>query len=496
MRQFKKNRSTGSLSRFAASLALVATAGTGSDAMAEQWRVLPRVTVEQAYNDNIDLTRKGTETSDFITSISPGVSVRGTGRRLALNFDYDPEQILFLENSSRNELRQRFRGFGNAELIEQLLFLEASGSVNQQFVDNTDAIGGTTLTGSRNLRTVQTYSLGPILRNHLGSFADAETRYNFNAFLVDDESVADSTQHEFSFLLTSGRQFTDLAWDFNATASNAERENGSATFSGTEIERRLAKLNAQYAFNSTWSLLAGLGYEKIDDPTLFDPPDDVIWDVGFQVRPNSVSTARFTVGRRFGGSNYNAEVDYRPSPLTRLRASYIQAINTSQSLGAQDLASLSLSPQGTLIDSETGLPFLPGDPRFGLSNSAFRQDRFSAGIEHTSLRNRYSLEIFDEKREFDVQAQNDTHSRGVVLGFNRSLTPLLSLNLSGSYSLTKFENQSEREDNLYSANAGLSYRLSETAQARVTYRRTERDSNGANGDLVENFVAVTLLKEF
>lgn len=496
MRQFNKNRSTGPLSRFAASLALVVTAGTGSEAMAEQWRVLPRVTVEQAYNDNIDLTRKGTETSDFITSISPGLGVRGTGRRLTLNFDYDPEQLFFLENSDRNELRQRFRGFSNAELLEQLLFLEASGSVNQQFVNSTGGIGGTTLTGSRNLRTVQTYSLGPVVRNHLGSFADAETRYKFSTFLVDDQTVADTTQHEVSFLLKSGREFTDLAWDFNASASNAERENGTATFSGTDIERRLAKLNTQYAFNSTWSLLAGVGYERIDDPTLFDSPDGVIWDLGFQVRPNSVSSARFTAGERFGGSNYNLEVNYLPSPLTRLRANYIQAINTSQSLGIQDLSALALSPQGALINSQTGQPFLPGDPRFGLTNSAFRQDRFSAGIEHTSLRNRYTLDIFDEKREFDVQTQNNTHSRGVILGFNRSLTPLLSFNLSGSYSVSTFENQSDREDDLYSANAGLSYRLSDTAQARLSYRHTERKSSAANSDLVENFVAVTLLKEF
>lgn len=496
MRQFKKNRRTGTLSRFAASVALAAAAGAGSEAMAEQWRVVPRLTLEQAYNDNIDLTTKGTETSDFITSISPGLSVRGTGRRLTLNFDYDPEQLFFLENSDRNELRQRFRGFSNAELLEQLLFVEAEGSVNQQFVNSTGGIGGTTLTSSRNLRTVQTYNIGPVVRNHLGSFADAETRYKFSAFLVDDSTVSDVTQNELSFLLKSGRDFTDLAWDFNASASDAERQNGPAAFGGTDIERRLVKLNTQYAFNSTWSLLAGVGYERIDDPTLFDSPDGVIWDLGFQVRPNSVSSARFTVGERFGGSNYNVEVNYIPSPLTRLRANYIQTINTSQTLGIQDLSTLGLSPQGALIDQETGLPFLPGDPRFGLTNGAFRQDRFSAGIEHTSLRNRYTLDIFDEKREFDVQTQNNTHSRGVILGFNRSLTPLLSFNLSGSYSVSTFENQSDREDDLYSANAGLSYRLSETAQARFSYRHTERKSNAANADLAENFVAITLLKEF
>ena len=495
MRQSKKNRSTRPLSRIAASVSLAVAGITAPDAMAEQWRITPRVTVEQAFNDNIDLTRKGTETSDYITSISPGLSVRGTGRRISLNLDYDPEQLFFLQHSDRDELRQRLRGFGNAELVEQLLFFEASASVNQQFINNTGGIGGTTLSSSRDLRTVQTYSLGPVVRNHFGSFADAETRYTFSSFVVNDEDIADTLQHQIDFLLKSGRQFTELAWDFNVNYSNFEREGGS--FDGTESESQLAKLNTQYALDSTWSLLAGIGYESVDDPTIFDPPEGVVWDAGFQVRPNSVSTGRVTFGRRFGGSNLNVDVDYLPSPLTRLRVRYLESINTSQSLAVRNLSNISVNPTtGGLIDEETGLPFLPGDPRFGLTNGAFRQERFSAGVEHTSLRNRYTLDIFDERREFDVQSQNDTQTRGIILGFNRTLTPLLSLNLSASYSRSEFDNQDGREDDYYSGNAGLSYRLSDTAQARLTYRHTERISNASNSDIIENFVAITLLKEF
>src|SRR5262249_42318571 len=148
----------------------------------------------------------------LVTSISPGVGVRGTGRRLSLNFDYDPEQVIFAHTSDRNQLRQRFRGLTNAELIEQLLFFEANGSVDQQFTNNTGAIGGTTLTASQNLNTVQTYSLGPVLRNHLGTFADTETRYTYSTFKVDSSDFSDSSQNELSFIARSGRDFSTLAW--------------------------------------------------------------------------------------------------------------------------------------------------------------------------------------------------------------------------------------------------------------------------------------------
>ncbi len=422
--------------------------------------------------------------------------MRGSGRRLSLNFDYDPEQVFFLRNSDESELRHRFRGLTSAELLEQLLFFEASGSVNQQFTNNTGAIGGTTLTTSNNLSTVQTYSLGPVLRNHLGTFADTETRYTFSAVSVEGDNVSDTTTNALSFLMRSGRDFSTVGWTFNANASEADRSGGAGTFDGTKTERQLAKLDTQYAVNSSFSLLAGAGYEKIEDPTLNEQPDGEIWDAGFQFRPNSVSSARFTAGQRFGGANYNLDVDYRPSPSTRFRAGYVQQINTSQGLAVQNLGSLGVSQSGALINQQTGQPFLPGDPQFGITNAAFRQDRFSAGFETSGLRNRYTIDIFDEKRDFDTQVTNNTHSRGVNLGFNRSMTPLLSFNLGASFSRSDFENLGDRQDDFYSGTSGFAYSLSDTAQARLNYRYTDRRSSTPNGDIVENVITLTLLKEF
>lgn len=499
MRQSPEHRSARPGPSTAAMLAFALAGTAAGGAAAEQWRVTPRLTVEEAYNSNIDLATKGQEKSDFITSVSPGASVRGTGRRLSLNFDYDPEQVFFAHTSSRNQLRQRFRGLTNAELIEQLLFFEASGSVNQQFTNNTGAIGGTTLTASRNLSTVQTYSLGPVLRNHLGTFADTETRYTYSMFKVASGDVSDSSQNELSFLMRSGRDFTSLAWTLTLNGSNMERSggNGTSTFNGTETKRRLAMLDTQYAINSTWSLLGGGGYETIDDPTILDSRDGLLWNLGFQVKPNSVSTFRFTAGERYGGSNYNASLDYAFNPNTRLRGAYLQTINTSQSLAIQNLSNLGVNQSGSLINTQTGQPFLPGDPRFGLTNSAFKQDRFSLGFEHSTPRNRYNIDIFDEVRTFDTQVTNNTHSRGIILGFNRSLTPLLDFNLGGSYSVTTFENQGSRQDDFYSATSGLSYKLSDTATARLNLRHTARKSDSTSGsDVAEEFVSVSLIKSF
>jgi uncharacterized protein (PEP-CTERM system associated) len=72
----------------------------------------------------------------------------------------------------------------------------------------------------------------------------------------------------------------------------------------------------------------------------------------------------------------------------------------------------------------------------------------------------------------------------------------MNFNLGASYSRSTFENLGDRKDNFYSATSGLSYRLSDTAEARLNYRHTARKSDAANSDIVEDFVALSLTKSF
>ena len=58
------------------------------------------------------------------------------------------------------------------------------------------------------------------------------------------------------------------------------------------------------------------------------------------------------------------------------------------------------------------------------------------------------------------------------------------------------QNQGSREDDFYSATSGLTYRLSDTADARLTYRHTARKSDAPNSDIIEDFVSLSLIKSF
>lgn len=495
MEKTQRTRSAKQSAIFGVLSSLIAAGGAIDHAVAEEWRITPSLTVEESYNTNSNRDFKGREKADYITSISPGVAVRGDGRRVKLNFDYDPQQLIFVHQGSQDTLRQRFRGFGQVEALEQFLFLDAEASVDQQFVNSTGAVGSTTLTTNNNLATVQNYSFGPIFRNHFGNFADSEVRYHYLIFTSDSSAVADTTTHDVGASLRSGRTFTELAWQLNGGYTTSDRS-GGGQFSGTSTERTRIKLDTQYALNSMFSLLAGAGYDQIKDPTLFNTPGGPVWDVGFQVRPNSVSRARFTFGERYDKPNFGVDVDYSISESIRFNSRYARSIETSQTLQGSSLNEIGVDSAGRLVNLRTGQPFLPGDPAFGLTNQAFRQDRAELGVSISSGRNGYSLQAFREERSFDLVNTNDSNSIGVTLNWTRKLTPLLTFDLGGSYTRTEFPNLGSRKDDYYTGLASLSYQLSQTAKTRLSYRRTDRESNAANSDIVEDVVTIGISKTF
>ena len=66
----------------------------------------PRISIEEQYDDNIDLEAEN-ETSDWITLISPGLSLELEGSRTLLNLDYEAGFSFYRDNSSRDSIRHR-----------------------------------------------------------------------------------------------------------------------------------------------------------------------------------------------------------------------------------------------------------------------------------------------------------------------------------------------------------------------------------------------------
>ncbi len=464
---------------------------TGSaGAWAGEWRITPSLAVEETFTDNVAAAPEGQEKTDFVTSVSPGLSVRGSGGRVSLNFDYALQRLVFLKDSSRNEFRHSLAGNGSAEIAKDVLFLNAQASISQQTVSNTGAVSASELNDNPNRQTVQTYSIGPIVRHRFGNWAEAEATYNFTRTDVGGEAVSDSNVNSARATLRSGTRFSRFLWSLTGSRSETSRSSGASDNSRTTT---IADL--EYVVSRKVSMLAGIGFEKLKDATLTTEPDGLIWDAGLRLRPGPRTSLVVTYNDRYDDTSVGVDASYLLGSSTRISLTYSESIQTTEGQLSQDLEFVGVDDSGTLIDTRTGLPFSAGDPAFGLTTNAFRQKRLSLSLSGSRRRNTFSLQGFRETRETDATGTEET-SFGVTVGFSRRLSRRADTSLGVSYRNTDFGTADGREDDFYSVSAGFTYRISQGLNGALSYNLTKRDSTTGGNDLTENAVTVRVQKTF
>lgn len=469
------------------------------------WLLTPSLEIGEIYNDNVALAPKGSEVWDFITTVSPGLNLIGNTPRATLNLTYDPQELIFARGTFANTLQQRLLGTGRAELWREVLFFEASASIDQEFLRNSGPIGTTTLTTSSNLQTVEAATASPYLLQHLGQYADSETRYRFSTVTTSGDTIAPEQIHEARQRFTSGEYFGRLSWALTGDAVKVDRLKGTADpLGGTSAQDDLVRVDLKYPIYRALSAIGGAGYERISDPALIQQPRGAIWNVGLLYQPNQFASALLTYGRRFDRSDVEFDANYTPTPDLHIRGIYSLSVQTSQSQIATSLSQLSTGPNGALINSRTGLPFTgvsTGTPgtltsAFGIASGAFLERRFELDADVTRGRNRYSAAVYDVKDSGDVAAIASERIIGGAIGWDRQLWPNLSFTAGAAYYRASFLDGSGRIDNSYNIDLGLVYTLSLKTTARLTVSRLDTESNSVANSVVNDLVMVFIRKQF
>ncbi len=101
---------------------------------AGQWTVTPGVQLGEIYTDNVGLQPSGSATPDFITEVDPTVSVRGLGPKYQFLLDYTMQNLLFANNGGSNTTNNELGMFGNAQLVPDLFFIDATSNIGQAVI--------------------------------------------------------------------------------------------------------------------------------------------------------------------------------------------------------------------------------------------------------------------------------------------------------------------------------------------------------------------------
>lgn len=494
-----------------------AAAGIEIPTVPPPWLFTPALTVGETFDDNVNLAPAGSHVWDFITSVSPEIDVAGNTGKTTLAVVYDPQVLIYARSSPSSVLQQRFLGTGTTTLWPETLFFDASAQIAQAFVHPTGPIGASTITTSNNLTTTYATNASPYLREHLGTWSDSESRYRFSTASTSAKGIADEQIHEVRETLLSGEAFGRLGWQLTGDFTRLNRAHDPTDpLGGISSKDELGRSDFTYPVYANISLVGGVGWERISDPTFSPQPKGVIWDAGLSYQPNTLVAATLTYGERFDTTDIEFNGTYNLDPALRLSAIYTQTIQTSLAQIAGN-ASQTTNQNGTLTAG--GQPLsnssLSGSlGTFGLSSGSFLVKTAEAEAVLTKERDTYSLTLSDTK-ERTTSAATITSTIGStpiltgstalataerILGgafaWDHKMWPDLTATAGASYYRTLFLDGTGRHDNTYTLSLAFTYFLSRTATANLSLLRSDLRSNIAINSLVDDQIMATVRKQF
>lgn len=448
-----------------------------------------RVEISETWIDNIDLAGPGQpKKSDFVTQVTPGFTYSVDRNGLTAGIDYSAQGVLYARSEAQDQVFHRLDAGGEATLVDDLLYLEASAGANQTVIDAAGPRGtlGSVLNAQNNLANAISGSVAPSIRRRIGSTQfDARFQLGFvnfeqvgeDATNVPAGAVQDSDNQQILARWGTHEQSPQrLRWSLQYDRQVAEYDL-SRRF---EYEQQQAELGFRVSPSLT---LLGFGGRETEFVTgrATAAQKDTFWRAGFAYAGGPHHELEATYGKRFFGSAYNAQYRYTGRRL-RMFARYEEGPTTQ----SQEFF---LRPAGGIEQGSIG-----DEDLAGLTSQVFIRKYGDLRASLTGRLTTIDLEFGHYRRLFpDDAARNDRTLQG-TLSVTRRLGARSTLRLG--YSWRKLELLQGGLGSGTDESVRLEYlrTLTRTITASLAAGRVSQDGSSALYDA--NFVTLRLGKTF
>lgn len=473
------------------------------------WRFTPTVDLKETYTDNVALARDGLARSELVSEITPGFLLRNESPRLKVSANYQLHYFLYGQRDQDDTQRSQSTLASNlrATLVDDLMFLDGTGSVNQAAVS---AFGpqasSTNLYTRSNRASVKSWRLSPYMKKAFGAAMTGELRYAHDYVDAGDSGLGRSNSDNLTLALVSGPAFHKLGW--NASVMHQTMKTAHAANSTVDN----VNTGLRYVLNQEWNLTAGAGYDSYDYDSVGGKTGGASYTGGFAWTPSSRTSLTASAGRRYYGSSYLLSAMHR-SRHTVWRVNYNDAVTTTRSnfllpstvntadmldklFAAQISDPVARAAAVRAYIAMTGLPPALADNVNYFSNRYFLQKQFQASVAFNSARTVTVLTLADTRRNGlsaiqtdsallgpdNINLNDDTHQKSASATWSWKLaartTALASATATRTESLSSHITTSNRALRL-----GLTHQFKARLQGAAELRRM----SGTSADFVHNY---------
>ncbi len=479
--------------------------------------VTPSITVSGFFADPVE-SGSGTSTanrSDFGTIITPSLVISGQSSRVQGTLAYSPQATFYAQDGSANSVGQNFDANLHAILVPQTLFLDVRGSGS--LVLGQGGYSGNNANGFSPQQLTQTYAFqfSPLLQHKFDGTGIAELGYTYaETIFQNGNNVPTATpfgtvapnQNEITnsahLGFTSGENFGRLRYSFLLSGSQS-----SGGDLGTS-HRNIAKTDLAYGITREFILLGSLGYEDVHyGGTSPVNISDMTWAAGARLIPNPKSRLTLTYGHHDGGNSFTFDGSYQLGPRLLLSGRYSKGIATAAESLQSALASSTLNPYGSPIDSVTGVPLMLEDNFFGTSGTVDRIERYSASLAWVLQRDVVTLaartdhdRVLSSSTNLGTAGPSSTSGSYVSLAWQHDLSPTVSANTSYQYGVRSgtgsFGGTGTATEYLNSFSLGANWRVSRTLTTSAQYSLGVTSSRTQGYSQTSHYVIISVNKQF
>jgi uncharacterized protein (PEP-CTERM system associated) len=485
----------------AGGILLFATITTGSTpAVAGEWQVTPSLTGEEKWTDNVYNTADNRK-ADLVTTLQPGIAISGEGAGVKAAMEYDLSYDLYASQTGLNGFRHNAMGLANAAVIDDLLYMDVRGSLNEESVNPIGAGAGDDRTAASNRVRVASYSAAPSLRHRFGSWGTGTAfyRHDETRYMATDTSsdpgtgTADSIGDSAKVEVQSGESFDRMLWDVGAETARVNRssqiftETSGTVRNETKVIRELG-------------ILAHVGHDTLHDTNLDSAKySGVFYGGGLHWGPSPDTDVRGEVGYRYGGLDLSALASHHIGAFTTLRASHDTKVTTEGETFADALQAVERDASGQFIDPFSGMRANPTASPFARTSSLFKMHNTQAAVNFAQGRDSITLSTgLDSRKGLSTNPTDaDAGSTALTLAliYEHDLTERLKgiIAIAGD-DIIQSDSALGKGRQLRTA-FDLAYAINPSLAARAGYRYVDTKSE-QSASITENVVMMGVRKSF
>jgi hypothetical protein len=250
-----------SLTHAVAVLFALSVVMTGSLARADEFKLIPAMTLKEEFNDNIFFF-SGTAQSSFISTLSAGLTLLDRTERLTAKMDARLDGLLYSATSDLNSIDQSYGALADYRLSP---LFGVRGSAGFDRASRPDRLIETTGMVVVQTSSHQAYSVSGDLT--LTEKLTGVLTYGYDAVYYDGPVVSDAKRHD----LTTGLVY-DLGRLVPLLKIQANLGFSTLRYATSTVDNSTATIGFSYQVHELWSMQAGIGgrftHVDFDEPAI------------------------------------------------------------------------------------------------------------------------------------------------------------------------------------------------------------------------------------